>query len=150
MGAGKSTASKALAAKENAVLVSEDEYLSLLYPDQITTFDDYREYSTRLKPLIFALVTNILQAGANVVMDFPANTPIQRKWFVEIAAAAKAASKLIYLKTSDELCLEQIAKRRIEQPDRAAFDTAEVFAEVNRFFQEPADGEVQNIQVIER
>lgn len=150
MGAGKSTESKAVAARESAVLLSEDEWLSTLYPKDINTFDDYRKYSTRVKPLIYTHVANILQSGANVVMDFPANTIEQRKWFAKLANFANAESLLIYLKASDELCLSQVAKRRIEQPERAKFDTESMFHEVTRFFQEPEESEGVNIRVVSR
>nr|WP_240458288.1 AAA family ATPase [Vibrio neptunius] len=38
MGAGKSTKSKCVAAENNAILVSEDDWLSAHYPSQIQTF----------------------------------------------------------------------------------------------------------------
>ena len=41
MGAGKTTRSKQLAAAQNAVLLSEDEWLAALYPGQISSLDDY-------------------------------------------------------------------------------------------------------------
>ena len=44
MGAGKSTESKKVATERNAVLISEDEWLSELYPNQITSFDDYIKF----------------------------------------------------------------------------------------------------------
>ena len=44
MGAGKSTESKKIAIERNAVLISEDEWLSKLYPNQITSFDDYIKF----------------------------------------------------------------------------------------------------------
>ena len=50
MGAGKSTLSKIIAAKHNAVLISEDDWLAAHYPHQITTFDDYIRYSNQIKP----------------------------------------------------------------------------------------------------
>jgi predicted kinase len=52
MGAGKTTHSKSLAAEKNAVLISEDEWLSRLFPNQIENFEDYRHYAARLKPLV--------------------------------------------------------------------------------------------------
>jgi len=149
MGAGKTTRSRTLAGKENAVLISEDEWLSTLYPNQIESFSDYRRYSSILKPLVFSHVENLLKTGSNVVLDFPANTVEQRKWFSELASTAGAPSKMIYIKASDATCLQQIAKRRIEQPERAIFDTRSVFEQVNKFFQEPGEAEKLNIQVVE-
>jgi len=148
MGAGKSTRSRLVATEEKAVLISEDEWLSMLYPDQINTFDDYRRYSARLKPLVFSHVENLLRMGSNVVLDFPANTVGQRKWFSELVKTAGATGKLIYIKASDEICLKQIAIRRTEQPERAKFDTESVFNEVTRFFEEPGDSEGLDVLVI--
>ncbi|NKB33663.1 MAG: AAA family ATPase [Pseudomonadales bacterium] len=149
MGAGKTTESKVLASNENAVLISEDEWLSTLYPDLINTFEGYLHYSSMLKPLAFGHVANILRTGSNVVMDFAANTAKQRKWFLEIADSADTKAHLIYLKASDEFCLSRIATRSIEQPERAAFDTESVFNEVNKFFQEPNESEGIDIQIRE-
>lgn len=112
MGAGKTTRSKVMASEENTVLISEDDWLSTLYPDEIRTLDDYLIYSSRLKTLIAPHVTDI--------------------------------------KVSDDTCLERIARRRIEQPERARLDAPSVFNELNRFSQEPGDLEGLDIQTIEQ
>ena len=84
MGAGKSTLSLEIASKERAILLSEDDWLKTLYPDEIENFEDYIQYSSRLKPLIKPHVQNILKAGISVVLDFPGNTEKQRMWFKQI------------------------------------------------------------------
>ena len=127
MGAGKSTRSRELSRERNAVLLSEDEWLAAIYPDRIKTLNDYITYSGLLKPQIKKLVQSILSTGTNVVMDFPANTVSQRAWFKSIFSEIQAAHELIYIDQSDETCLKQIAKRRMEQPQRAATDTEEMF-----------------------
>lgn len=149
MGAGKSTKSKQLAIDRNAVLISEDEWLASLYPDQIASFEDYIKFSSQLKPLVKSHVQNILCAGTDVVMDFPANTLLQRKWFKAIVSEINAAHELIYLNTSEEICLKQIAQRCIEQPERATFDTEGVFHHVTSFFEEPSAAEGFNIERID-
>ena len=150
MGAGKSTNSQQIALDRNAVLISEDEWLASLYPDQIASFEDYIKFSGRLKPLVKSHVQNILCSGTNVVMDFPANTVSQRKWFKAIVSEIDAPHELIYLNTDEEICLKQIAQRRIEQPERATFDTEEVFNHVTCFFEEPSAAEGFNIKRIDR
>ncbi len=147
MGAGKTTKSRQTAQERNAVLISEDEWLEALYPGEVETFDDYINFSSRLKPLAASHVRNILTTGTDVVMDFPANTVNQRKWFKEIYSKINAPHEMIYLKVNDETCLKQIAKRRIEQPERAAFDTEEVFHHVTGFFEEPGEDEGFNIKL---
>ena len=145
MGAGKSTKSKLMASESNAVLLSEDEWLSSLYPHQISSFDDYLKYSAQLKPLVKSHVQNILSTGTSVVMDFPANTVGQRRWFLNLASEIGANHQLVYVDVSDEQCLKQISQRRIEQPERAAFDTEAVFTQVTKFFEDPSQSEGLNI-----
>jgi predicted kinase len=150
MGAGKSTKSRQVSRDRNAVLISEDEWLSALYPNLITSFEDYLQYSSLLKPLVKAHVVNVLKTGTDVVMDFPANTVNQRKWFKELISEANAPNELIYLNVSNDICLKQIEKRRVEHPERAIFDTESMFNEVTRYFQEPEQSEGFNIHVVER
>ncbi|MDF2606826.1 MAG: cell division protein ZipA [Bacillales bacterium] len=145
MGAGKSTKSNQLAKDKNAVLLSEDEWISSLYPNQVESFEDYIKYSAQLKPLVKKHVQNILSVGTDVVMDFPGNTKRLRKWFLEITSEINANHQLIFLNLSDQQCLRQIAQRRIEQPKRAAFDTEDVFIHVTSFFEEPEASEGLNI-----
>ncbi len=148
MGAGKSTKSKELASENNAVLISEDEWLSILYPQQISSFDDYIKYSALLRPLIKMHVQKILLAGTNIVLDFPANTSRQRAWFKNIVKEINAHHQLIYLEVSDEQCIKHISKRRLEQPERSAFDTEEMFHHVTKYFETPVESEQLTIRVI--
>ncbi len=147
MGAGKSTFSKKISAERNAVLISEDEWLEALYPNQISSFEDYLKYSGQMKPLVRSHVAEILKTGTNVVMDFPANTLNQRQWFRDLLSEAGCPHELIYLKASDSLCITQIAQRRTERPSRAAFDTEEIFQFVTKYFHEPQPNEGFNTTV---
>ena len=52
MGAGKTTKSKNIALKKNAVLLSEDELLGSIFSNKIASINDYIKYSNRLKPMI--------------------------------------------------------------------------------------------------
>lgn len=141
MGAGKTTKSREVSCHQNAVLLVEDEWLASAYPDSIKTLDDYIEYSGRLKPQMKVLVQSILTSGANVVMDFPANTLAQRAWFKSIFSEIQAPHELIYIDQPNEVCLRQIAKRRVEQPQRAATDTAAMFELVTKYFVAPTADE---------
>lgn len=100
--------------------------------------------------MVTSHVQNILRTGTSVVLDFPANTVSQRKWFKTLFSEINAPHEMIYMNISDEICLEQIAQRRIEQPERASFDTEEVFHHVTSFFEKPSADEGFNIKRIER
>ena len=148
MGVGKSTYSKKLTSDLNAVFLSEDNWLAAIYPEEIRNFDDYIKYSSRLKPLLKELVRRILNSGVSVVMDFPGNTKKQRAWFKEIFYDDHIPHKLIYLKADDQLCLRRLEQRRRSLPERARFDTEEVFQQVTGYFQAPTDDEGFNIEVV--
>jgi len=145
MGAGKSSKSKALSAAKNAVVLSEDNWLSSLYPGQINSFDDYLKFSKVIKPLVKSHVQNILNTGTNVIMDFPANTVKQRGWFKQLCDEVGCEHELIFINLSDEQCLSQISRRRTEQPERAKFDNEVVFNHVTKFFEPPSNDEGLNI-----
>ena len=145
MGAGKSTKSKQVAIEKNAVLLSEDEWLSALYPNQINSLEDYLKYSMQLKPLVKKHVQNILSVGTDVVMDFPGNTQKMRKWFLDIVSEVNANHQLIFLNVDSEQCLRQISQRRNEHPERAAFDTEAMFIQVTKYFEAPEASEGLNI-----
>jgi predicted kinase len=150
MGAGKSTLSRKISQELNAILLSEDDWLSTLYPEEITNFDDYLKYSNRLKPLLKPHLRSILNSGVSVVMDFPANTRNQRAWFKDIFLTEGIPHRLIYLEVDDKTCIEQIAKRRETNPKRSLFDTEEVFRHVTSFFQPPSADEGFLIEVVRR
>lgn len=148
MGSGKSTHAKTLAADNCAVLISEDDWLSAHYPNQIKSFDDYLMLSATIKPFIKSHVQCILNTGVSVVMDFPGNTVKQRQWLKRLCDEIHCSHELTFLDVSNEQCLGNIAKRRLEQPQRAQFDTEAVFAQVTQFFEPPVDKEKLNIVLI--
>ncbi|MBD2168372.1 ATP-binding protein [Calothrix membranacea FACHB-236] len=150
MGAGKSTLSRQISQELNAILLSEDDWLSTLYPEEINNFDDYLKYANRLKPLLKSHIRNILNSGISVVMDFPANTRNQRAWFKDIFSNPDITHRLIYLDVDDKTCIEQIAQRREINPERALFDTEEVFHHVTSFFQPPSVDEGFSIEIVKR
>jgi adenylate kinase family enzyme len=148
MGAGKTTYAKKLAKENNALYLSEDDWLSALYPNEINNFDDYITCSLRLKPMIKDHIIKLLNLGISIVMDFPGNTIKQRKWLLSIANDAKVNHELRYLKASDEICLKHLEKRREAIPERNQFDTEEVFKQVTKYFEEPRETEGINIRWI--
>lgn len=148
MGAGKTTKSREIAEARNAVWVSEDEWLEAVYPQKIDSLEDYIEYSALLRPPMKKLVQSILMAGTDVVMDYPANTIQQRKWFRGIFSEIQAPHDLIYIDLPNDVCIERIAKRRAEQPERATTDTTEMFEQVTKYFVAPTSDEGFNTTVI--
>lgn len=150
MGSGKSTHSLQLAKEIKAVHISEDEWLTALYPDQITNFEEYLKFASRIKPLLSKHIQQILTSGTDVVLDFPANTYQQREWFKQLFNNAEAKHQLIHIDADDEVCLQQIKHRRIEQPARARFDTESMFHHVTQYFEAPQPQEGFTIKTIRK
>lgn len=141
MAAGKSTLSKELAREYDAVLLCEDEILSTLYPTEISTIEDYLNYSLRLKVFMKSHVIGLLEKGNSVVMDFPANTPRQRAWFKELYESAGVEHTLHFLNKSDELCKMQLKKRNKTLPENAPLTSEATFDAMTKFFEAPRDEE---------
>jgi len=145
MGAGKSTKAQAIACDRQAILISEDEWLSALYPDQIKTVADYVKYSGLLKPQIRKLTQSVLQKGIDVVLDFPANTVQQRHWLKSLSEDVAAPHALYVVEVPDDVCLARIEQRALEQPDRGKTDTPEMFYAMLKYYQSPTQDEGLNI-----
>lgn len=148
MGSGKSTYAIRYSTETDAVILSEDQILSSLFPDEIKSIEDYIKYSIKIKPFILSVVESYINHGINVVMDFPGNTVRQREWFKNIIQKTKAEHTLVYIKVTDEICLKQLEKRRKECPERHQFDTKEVFYKMKEYCQEPNESEGFNLRII--
>ncbi len=144
--AGKTTLSKQVASEKNAILISEDIWLSKLYPDELNELPDYVRFSNRLKSVLFDHVTDLLNRGISVVLDFPGNTVEQRSWFKPVIEKAGCNHVLHYIEASDTLCKQQLHKRNQDLPEGNAPLTNEFFDFVTSYFQEPCSSEGFNIK----
>jgi len=71
MAAGKSTLAKDLAARENALLLVQDDFLNSLFPGEITDIPGFVKCSSRLKNALTPHLCALLSKGISVVLDFP-------------------------------------------------------------------------------
>jgi predicted kinase len=146
-GAGKTTVALRLAQDENAILISEDIWLTRLFGDQIKIFDDYIRFSKRLNTVVGPLAMDLLNAGHSVVLDFQANTKARRRWFRSVFEEAGAAHVLHFVNTADDVCLLRIARRNVERPEGSHHLTKEDFIHVSSFFQAPEETEGFNVKI---
>ncbi|MDJ0944117.1 MAG: ATP-binding protein [Kiloniellales bacterium] len=109
--AGKSTLARRLASEADTLLISEDAWLSRLYPGEILSLDDYVRCSGRLQQVMGDHVVSLLGAGLSVVLDFQANTVARRTWMRGLFEAAGAANRLHYLDLPDSLCKARLQRR---------------------------------------
>lgn len=109
--AGKSTLSAKLATETGGLLVAEDQWLATLYPARITSLEDYRRESARLRAAIAPLIGDLLRRGLTVILDFPANTVASRTWMRGLADAAEITATLHFLDLPDDLCRQRLHAR---------------------------------------
>jgi len=116
-GAGKTTVANGRAQEHAAILISEDIWMMRLFGDQMKCFDDDLHFSPKLKAVVGPLATQLLRSSNHVVLDFQANTKAGRSFFRSVLEQAGAGHVLHFVQTSDQMCLERIAKHNIERPE---------------------------------
>jgi predicted kinase len=109
--AGKSTLAKRLAAPPATLLISQDHWLSILFPTENRTIDDFARLSARLRAAMAPHVVDILRQGLSVVLDFPANTLSHRAWMRSLITEADVAHELHVLDFPDAVCKERLRQR---------------------------------------
>ncbi|MBK5344363.1 ATP-binding protein [Pseudomonas sp. TH49] len=137
---GKSTLAQSLAEQHGALVLSEDQWLSRLYPEQIKSVADYVRCARQIRGVLGPLVIDVLTAGVNVVLDFPANTVADRQWLRGLAETAKVPHCLHYLAVDDDTCRARLhARNALAEHEFAASDAE--FDLISSYFQVPEVGE---------
>lgn len=138
--AGKSTLAAQLAQEPNSVLISQDQWLSRLFPGEIKTLPEYVRCSGRLRDVIGPHIASLLRLGISVSLDFPANTRPARTWMRGIFESAEAEHHLHYFDVPDELCLARLHLRNASgEHDYVVSD--DEFLQFSAYFEPPAAAE---------
>jgi predicted kinase len=138
--AGKSTLARRLTEAPATVLVSQDYWLSQLYPDELKSVADYIRYFGRLRAAMSPHLQSLLGAGVSIVLDFPANTVATRQWMRSLYTNAGAGHCLHFLDVPDEVCRARLHARNAAGLHEYAASDAE-FDEITRRFQPPSPDE---------
>lgn len=143
---GKSTLAKTLAAEPLSILLSEDQWLAQLYPDQIKSVADYVKFARQIRGVVGPLVTDLLRAGINVVLDFPANRPEDRTGLRGLADAAEAGHCVHYIEVDEQICRSRLHLRNGRGEHEFAATDAE-FDLITSYFQAPEARENLHVQI---
>ena len=145
MAAGKTTLSIALAEREQAMRLVQDEWLARLYPGEILDVADYIRCSRRLNEALQPLICALLARGISVVLDFPGNTKSQRAWFRRLLDASGAGHELHFVDTPDDVCKRQLRQRSAGLPPGTAWTTDAEFDAITVLFEPPSSDEGFNL-----
>lgn len=141
MAAGKSTLSKELAEREDAVLLVQDELLERLFPGEVVDIASFVKYSNRVKDAFAPHICSLLSRGVSVVLDFPGNTRGQRAWFRHLCERADAEHELHFIDVSDDLCKRQLRERNTGRLPGTKWTTEAEFDAITAYFEPPAPEE---------
>jgi predicted kinase len=145
--AGKSTLARRLAARPATLLISQDHWMSNLFPDENRTIDDFVRLSARLRAAMGPHIVDILQQDVSVVLDFPANTVRYRDWMRSLITQAKVAHELHLLDVPDTICKQRLRQRNAdgEHPYQVSEATYDLFTS---YFVPPGPDEGFNVSFI--
>lgn len=122
------------------VVISEDDWLSALYSEEMSSISDYVRCTSKLRKIIEPHVASLLNAGISVVLDFQANTIEARNWMRGILTQTNAAHKLHVLDVSDEICIARMLTRNASG-DHPFAPTKEQFLQLSKHFVAPSADE---------
>lgn len=144
--AGKSTLARRLVSSSAGFLISEDVWLSQLYPEEIRSLADYARCAERLRAAMGDHVEALLRAGLSVVLDFPANTIAVRQWMRGLFESAGADHELHHLDLPDAVCKARLQQRNLSGSHAFAPGEAD-YDRIAGFFAPPAPEEGFNLVV---
>lgn len=146
--AGKSTLAAKLAAADNTILISEDEWLAALFADELQRPKDYLRCATKLRAAMGPHIGMLLDNGTSVVLDFPANTVESRVWMRGLLDRSNADHQLHVLMPPDKVCLARLQERNASGLHPFTV-TEEQFREISSHFNPPKPEEGFNLVIHE-
>lgn len=142
--AGKSTLAAKLSLADQTVLIAEDEWLDVLFSDQMSSLPDYVRCAWKLRSVMGLHISALLNASVSVVLDFPANTVENRAWMRDVLDKTNAAHQLHLLDISDAQCLERLQQRNA-RGDHPFKVTEQQFHQLSEYYVPPTPAEGFNI-----
>lgn len=111
-GSGKTTLAKKIAAEENAIRLTPDEWQLRLFGDD-TDHPDHDRRHSEVEAIMWELAVKLLKSGVGVILDFGFWAEEERRFFHEQAKRLNAHFRVHYLDVpAEELLLRVSARNR--------------------------------------
>ena len=142
---GKSTYTKTLLERRRAMLLSCDELLLSLLPEQLGDLHD--EVARKAKGYLLARALELLELGVDVILDWGFWQKESRRAAEDFFHSRGFATEWIYLHVTDEEWRRRIAKRNAEAPPLAYRVDEGLMNKCQSLFEEPDPEEGIKFQV---
>jgi predicted kinase len=156
IGAGKTTYAREIAAKNNAVRFSEDEWLSKLFvpdapegllsePMQVVGAWASERYQ-RCREKIWLICQQLLSQNISIVLDGAAANKEQRDLIRKKARDHNVNFQLHYVTSDTSIRKDRVFKRNKEQGSTYSLDvTPDMFVHTENFFEPPVGEELNGL-----
>ena len=146
LGAGKSTIARQLAAQNNAVRFSIDEWMIQLFGADLpkSMSSSWMENRVRrCEAKIWAVASQIMNVGSDVVLDLGFMRVSDRNRFIDSSNAASREFKLHYVTASHAIRRTRVLNRNTERGETFAFEvTPMMFDFMEKQCQSPTETEL--------
>jgi predicted kinase len=141
MCSGKTTYSKVLEKKTNAVRFSPDEWMLKLYPFPIKN-EEFDSYYYLCCDIAWETAKEFIKRNINVILDFGFWEKSDRLKYVRLVQEIGADYKLIYVDCNESTIRERLRKRNNNLPKGCYYITEVMFDFFAPGFEPPGDDEV--------
>jgi predicted kinase len=138
--AGKTTFANGLAEEKEAVLLSLDQLVLNLFPEE-DNVETHRKYVQRVETTFFPIVRDLLHRRCHVVLDFPGHTKVERDRLRQIAIQIDAEVCLYYLRAEIEAVRQRIQYRNANLKNREYLIPDWLLSMIIQKFEPPDDTE---------
>lgn len=141
---GKSTLTAEIGRAPGTVVIAEDDWLSALYSEELSSMSDYMRCMSKFRKVIGPHIIALLEQGLSVVLDFQANTVASRDWMRRIVDQTQVAHILHVLDVPDDVCIARLRARNA-QGDHPFAATEDQFRQISKHYVPPSPEEGFNI-----
>ena len=140
---GKTTYARSMIGKGNAVLLSIDEIMLMMFGQHCG--DMHEEYAARTEKYLLDKAVEIIKAGTDVVLDWGFWRKEQRTRVKEFFRSNGILCEMHYIEVSPDIWQRRIAKRNagvLEGTENAYYVDGNLARKFENLFEYPDDGEI--------